>query len=166
VITGVSSKLAVPGTALSAADRGYLIVVAEDCIAGTLEEVHAFMLKEVAHLLATITDSVDIMASLGKLRPRNDPKAKVLIGETKYCFAVEDSYTGVPREQTVQLLEIAFPSAISKNRTHNSIGIVVIRNGNAMPRASQSRLHSERRRMLAAIHADPLAADISSKMRT
>jgi nicotinamidase-related amidase len=66
VVAGVSSNLAVPGTVLGAADRGYQVVVAEDCIAGTSEEVHAFMLKEVVYLLATITNSANIMAVLGK----------------------------------------------------------------------------------------------------
>jgi nicotinamidase-related amidase len=42
VLTGVATQFAVEGTAREAVDRGYRVLVLEDCCASRLQEVHRF----------------------------------------------------------------------------------------------------------------------------
>lgn len=64
VPAGVSTDVAVPGMVLGALDRGFRVVLAEDCIAGTSADVHDFMVKRIFTSLATITSSEELIANL------------------------------------------------------------------------------------------------------
>jgi biuret amidohydrolase len=63
VFTGVVTNYSVEGTVRDAADRGWDCIVAEDCASTGSEEGHQASLQSMA-LLATISNSVDIVAAL------------------------------------------------------------------------------------------------------
>jgi nicotinamidase-related amidase len=67
VICGVSSDVAIPGTALGAVERLYQTLVAEDCVAGSSAESHNFMMKEFLRLIATVSSSAQIVDALQAL---------------------------------------------------------------------------------------------------
>lgn len=69
VLAGVSTNVAVPGMLLGALDRGYRVVVPEDCIAGASEASHDALMTHLIRPLAQVTDSATIVAALGA-RPR------------------------------------------------------------------------------------------------
>ena len=64
VVAGVSTNIGVPGTCLEAVNRGFSVVVAEDCIAGSSREIHDFQVAHTLPLLATIATADDIAATL------------------------------------------------------------------------------------------------------
>ncbi|MEE2059202.1 cysteine hydrolase [Rhodococcus artemisiae] len=64
VLAGVSTNLAVPGLASEAVNRGYHVVLAEDCTAGTSPQAHAAMLENTLGALARIMASEDIVTRL------------------------------------------------------------------------------------------------------
>jgi nicotinamidase-related amidase len=57
VVTGVSTNIGVPGACLEAVNRGFSVVVAEDCTAGAWPEAHAFQVTHTLPLLATVNSS-------------------------------------------------------------------------------------------------------------
>lgn len=65
VIVGVSTNIGVPGACLEAVNRGFQVVVPEDCTAGAWPEAHAFQVTNTLPLLATVTTSDDVIAALG-----------------------------------------------------------------------------------------------------
>jgi nicotinamidase-related amidase len=64
ILTGVSTNIALFGTALEAVNRGYQVVLAEDCSAGATPESHRFQVEEQFPLLAAVTDSAAIIREL------------------------------------------------------------------------------------------------------
>lgn len=68
VVCGVSSNVAVSGTALCGSDLGYQVVVPEDCVAGASAESHAFMVQQALPLYSTVTNSDDVAGALAGLR--------------------------------------------------------------------------------------------------
>ncbi|MES2258512.1 MAG: isochorismatase family cysteine hydrolase [Pseudomonadota bacterium] len=68
VLCGVSSNVAIPGSALCASDLGYQVVVPEDCIAGATAETHAFSVTQSLPLYSTVSDSAAVLAALDNLR--------------------------------------------------------------------------------------------------
>ncbi len=60
VLCGVSTNVAVSGSALCGSDLGYQVVVPEDCIAGASAESHAFVVQNLLPLYATITTGADV----------------------------------------------------------------------------------------------------------
>jgi nicotinamidase-related amidase len=64
VFSGVSTNIALPGACTEAVALGYSVVLAEDCAAGATAETHHFQITQHLPLLATITDSESIIASL------------------------------------------------------------------------------------------------------
>lgn len=66
VLAGVSTNMGVPGMALGGVDRGYQVIVAEDCIAGSTPEVHEFLVREQLSLLASIASGADIAAAMSE----------------------------------------------------------------------------------------------------
>jgi nicotinamidase-related amidase len=64
VPAGVSTDVAVPGMVLGALDRGFRVVIAEDCIAGTSAQVQDVMVHKIFPSLATVTTSEKIIAAL------------------------------------------------------------------------------------------------------
>jgi nicotinamidase-related amidase len=68
VVAGVSTNIGVPGACLEAVNRGFSVVVAEDCTAGAWPEAHAFQVQHTLPLLATVTTAEEITAVLASRR--------------------------------------------------------------------------------------------------
>lgn len=64
VLVGISSNIAIPGTAVEAVNRGYPVVIAEDCTAGTTPEIHEFTFANLLRGLATISRSEEIAEAI------------------------------------------------------------------------------------------------------
>jgi nicotinamidase-related amidase len=64
VITGVSTNMGIPGTCLEAVNRGFQVIVAEDCTAGAWPEAHEFQVTNTLPLLATMTTSEELLTLL------------------------------------------------------------------------------------------------------
>ena len=65
IVTGVSTNVGVPGACLEAVNRGFSVVVPEDCTAGAWPEAHEFQVTHTLPLLATVTSSaavIDVLA--------------------------------------------------------------------------------------------------------
>jgi biuret amidohydrolase len=55
VLTGVATQFAVEGTAREAVDRGYRVMVLEDCCASRVQEVHRFSIDVILRNLCAVT---------------------------------------------------------------------------------------------------------------
>jgi nicotinamidase-related amidase len=66
VLAGVSTNIGIPGAALEAVNRGFTVVVAEDCTAGAWPEAHDFQVRHTLPLLATITSAEEVIAALAR----------------------------------------------------------------------------------------------------
>jgi nicotinamidase-related amidase len=64
VVTGVSTNIGVPGACLEAINRGFQVIVAEDCTAGAWPEAHEFQVTHTLPLLSTVVSSEDLLALL------------------------------------------------------------------------------------------------------
>ena len=64
VVAGVSTTMAVEGTVRGAANRGFRVVVIEDCCASVPEEWHRFSADNVLPLLAEVAPAVAVLAVL------------------------------------------------------------------------------------------------------
>jgi nicotinamidase-related amidase len=64
VACGVSTNVAIPGIVLGALDRGFQVVVAEDCVAGTSAQAHDSLMTHLIRPLVTAVDSEEIIATL------------------------------------------------------------------------------------------------------
>jgi nicotinamidase-related amidase len=64
ILTGVSTNVALPGTTIEATNRGYSVVVPEDCTAGGSPETHEFMIREFFPLLSAVTTAEAVLAAL------------------------------------------------------------------------------------------------------
>jgi nicotinamidase-related amidase len=64
IMAGVSTNVAVTGSCLEAVNRGFQVVVPEDCTSGATAETHQFMIANIIPLLATVTTSADVLAQL------------------------------------------------------------------------------------------------------
>jgi nicotinamidase-related amidase len=64
ILTGVSTNVALPGTTIEATNRGYNVVVPEDCTAGGSPETHQFMIREFFPLLSAVTTAEAVLAAL------------------------------------------------------------------------------------------------------
>lgn len=67
VLAGVSTDLGLPGAALEAVNRGFAVVVPEDCTAGSSAATHDFLMANQLPLLAAITDSTAVAAAMPHL---------------------------------------------------------------------------------------------------
>jgi nicotinamidase-related amidase len=74
VLAGISSNIALPGSATEAVGLGYTVVLAEDCTAGGTAETHRVQVSMHLPFLATVTDSESILAVIGSrsLQPQSD----------------------------------------------------------------------------------------------
>ena len=68
VILGVSTTLAVEGIVRASLNRGYEMVVVEDCCAGVPEEWHDWSIANTLPLMATIATASAVEAALGHTR--------------------------------------------------------------------------------------------------
>jgi len=57
IVAGISTTLAVEGTVRAAANRGFRVVVLEDCCASVPDDWHRFSVEHILPLLATVTSS-------------------------------------------------------------------------------------------------------------
>ena len=64
VITGVSTNLAVTGSAFAAAEMGYHVVIPEDCIAGADPEVHRVIVEQQLRMIARIVTAEQVAEAL------------------------------------------------------------------------------------------------------
>ena len=64
VLTGVSTNIAIPTTAVEAVGRGYSVVIPEDATAGTTPEIHDLMVSEILPISATISTAAEVAAAL------------------------------------------------------------------------------------------------------
>jgi nicotinamidase-related amidase len=64
VLAGVSTNIALPGLALEAVNRGYHVVVAEDCTAGSSTQTHEFMIEHLLSMLARVATADQVASHL------------------------------------------------------------------------------------------------------
>jgi nicotinamidase-related amidase len=64
LLAGISTTLAVEGTARAAANRGYNVVVIEDCCASVPDEWHKFSVTNVLPLISEVCSSADVISAL------------------------------------------------------------------------------------------------------
>ena len=64
VVAGVSTTMAVEGTVRGAANRGFRVVVVEDCCASVPEEWHRFSADNVLPLLADVVCAAEVLEAL------------------------------------------------------------------------------------------------------
>lgn len=64
VLTGVSTNVALPGLAVEAVNRGYDVVLAEDCTAGASAQAHEFFVQNQLRLLARVVTAADVVGRL------------------------------------------------------------------------------------------------------
>ena len=65
LMTGVSTNLAVEGIVRASVNRGFDMVVIEDCCASYPDEWHRFSIENIMPLLATVTSADAVLAVLG-----------------------------------------------------------------------------------------------------
>ncbi len=64
MMTGVSTNLAVEGIVRASVNRGFDMVVVEDCCASYPDDWHRFSIENIMPLLATVTTSAAVIAAL------------------------------------------------------------------------------------------------------
>lgn len=64
ILCGVSTNIGIPGTSLEAVNRGFTVVIPEDCTAGAWPEAHEFQVRHTLPLLATLTTSEEVRGAL------------------------------------------------------------------------------------------------------
>jgi nicotinamidase-related amidase len=64
VLTGIATDGVVEGTARDGADRGYAIIIPDDCCAGTTEEAHRVILGGILSFLTTVCKADEVAAAL------------------------------------------------------------------------------------------------------
>jgi nicotinamidase-related amidase len=66
ILTGIATDGVVAGTAYDAADRGYHIIIPEDCCAAGKEEVHRALMGGVLSFLSTVCKSGEVIEALAR----------------------------------------------------------------------------------------------------
>jgi Amidases related to nicotinamidase len=64
IMTGVSLNVAIPGSVIEAVNRGFSVVIPEDCVSGATDESHDFALTKMLPVLATVTTSRRLVEEL------------------------------------------------------------------------------------------------------
>lgn len=64
LMAGVSTNVAVLGSSIEAVNRGFRVVLPEDCVSGATEETHRFLIENIYPLLTTVTSSTEVIAEL------------------------------------------------------------------------------------------------------
>lgn len=68
ILCGVSTAIAIPGMTTEAINRGFNVVIPEDCTASGTAESHAFQIRHHLPALACITSSAEVSAALAQHR--------------------------------------------------------------------------------------------------
>ena len=63
VLAGVSTNIALIGMSIEAANRGFSVVIPEDCTAGGTAETHAHSVRHTLPVVASMTSSRDLLAT-------------------------------------------------------------------------------------------------------
>ncbi len=66
VLAGISTNVAIPGTAVEAVNRGLQVVIPEDATAATTPEVQELTFRVILPALATITTSAEVVDAIGR----------------------------------------------------------------------------------------------------
>lgn len=66
IMSGVSTNLAVEGVVRASVNRGFDVVVMEDCCASYPDEWHRFSVENIMPLISRVTDSEKVIAALTK----------------------------------------------------------------------------------------------------
>jgi|GEM_PF-28900 len=61
ILVGVSTNVALPGMAIEAVNRGFSVVIPDDCTAGGSVETHDHAIRHLLPILATVTDAARII---------------------------------------------------------------------------------------------------------
>ena len=61
ILAGVSTNIALIGTSIEAINRGFSVVIPEDCTAGGTPETHRHSIENTLPVLGTITDSMHLI---------------------------------------------------------------------------------------------------------
>ncbi len=64
ILAGVSTNIALIGMAIEAVNRGFSVVIPEDCTAGATAETHRHAIEQTLPMLATVTTSARVMDAL------------------------------------------------------------------------------------------------------
>jgi nicotinamidase-related amidase len=81
VLTGVATQFAVEGTAREAVDRGYRVLVLEDCCASRIREVHRFSIDVILRRLCEVTTArVSLEPSTATATEPTQPAAPAALG--------------------------------------------------------------------------------------
>jgi nicotinamidase-related amidase len=64
VLAGVSTNLAVEGVVRGSVNRGFDVVVLEDCCASYPDEWHDFSIRNIMPLIATVSDLQSFLTAL------------------------------------------------------------------------------------------------------
>jgi len=64
IVSGVSTNLAVEGVVRASVNRGFDLVVMEDCCASYPDEWHRFSIENIMPLISTVTDSESVVTAL------------------------------------------------------------------------------------------------------
>jgi nicotinamidase-related amidase len=71
VLAGVATQFVVEGTARNAVDRGYRVLVLEDCCASRRRDVHDFSIEVILRELCEVTDAERFIALLATDRDQS-----------------------------------------------------------------------------------------------
>lgn len=69
MLCGVSTNIGIPGSALAGVNRGYQVIVPEDCTAGAWPEAHDFQITHTLPLMATVTTSAELLDAMSWSAP-------------------------------------------------------------------------------------------------
>jgi nicotinamidase-related amidase len=69
LMAGVSTNLAVEGVVRASVNRGFDLVVLEDCCASYPDEWHRFSIENILPLIATVTTAAAVIGALGAAQP-------------------------------------------------------------------------------------------------
>jgi nicotinamidase-related amidase len=69
IMTGVSTNLAVEGIVRASVNRGFDMIVVEDCCASYPDEWHRFSVENILPLISTVTSAEEVIAGLASKGP-------------------------------------------------------------------------------------------------
>ncbi|MFI6014768.1 cysteine hydrolase [Streptomyces sp. NPDC051243] len=69
IVTGVSANVAIPGAVFDAVNRGYVVVVPRDAIAGVPSDYTPAMIRHTLALVATVATTDEVLGCLKRPRP-------------------------------------------------------------------------------------------------
>jgi nicotinamidase-related amidase len=96
VLAGFSTSFVVEGTARDAVDRGYRVIVIEDCCASQTEDMHQFSVQTVLPLLGEVVTADDLIAALS-----GKPATGVRDSSDNSYFEINAEYAPRPAEPPI-----------------------------------------------------------------